>query len=60
MTTAVYKRGGRKARQSKIHEKYQQLLKQPGLTVEEIEGMRKHIILLARTICEHVWGKKFY
>ena len=60
MTTMIPKRRRRKTRQSKIHEKYRQLLKRPGLTAEQIEEMRKHVILLAQTICEHVWGKKFY
>jgi hypothetical protein len=35
-------------------------LKRPGLTDQEIEAMRKHLILLAQTVCEHVWGKKFH
>ena len=50
----------RKARHNKLHDKYRELLKQPGLTAEQIEEMRKHVILLAQTICEHVWGKKVY
>jgi hypothetical protein len=60
MTTIIPNRGGRKARQSTIHEKYRQILNRPDLTVEEIEAMRKHMILLAQTICEHVWGKKVH
>ena len=43
-----------------VHGKYRQLLKRPDLTDREIEKMRKNLILLAQTICEHVWGKKFY
>ena len=50
----------RKTRHSKLHDKYRELLKQPGLTAEQIEDMRKHMILLAQTICERVWGKKIY
>ena len=50
----------RKAPHSKLDDKYRELLKQPGLTAEQIEEMRKHIMLLAQTICEHVWGKKLY
>jgi len=41
-------------------EKYRRILKMPGLTDKEVDEMRKHLSLLARTICEHVWGKKFY
>jgi hypothetical protein len=44
----------------KTCEQYRQLLNRPRLSDQEIEAMRKHIILLAQTICEHVWGKKFY
>ena len=43
-----------------IYEKYRRILKTPGLTNKEIDEMRKHLGLLAQTICEHVWGKKFY
>ena len=50
----------RKTRHSKLHDKYRELLKQPGLTAGQIEDMRKNVILLAQTICEHVWGKKVY
>jgi hypothetical protein len=50
----------RKIRHNKLHEQYRQLLKRPGLTPEKIEEMRKHIILLAQTICEYVWKTKFY
>ena len=50
----------RKARHSKLYDNYRKLLRQPGLTAEQIEEMRKHVILLAHTVCEHVWGKKLY
>ena len=50
----------RKTRHNKLHDKYRDLLKQPGLTAGKIEDMRKNVILLAQTICEHVWGKKMY
>ena len=44
-----------------IYDKYRQSLEMPHLTDEEIEkNIRPHILLLARTICEHVWGKEFY
>jgi hypothetical protein len=56
----ISKRLHRKTRNSKLHDKYRELLKQPGLTAEQIEEMRKHLILLAQTIREHVWDKKVY
>jgi hypothetical protein len=42
------------------YELYRRVLKKPQLTDKEIDEMRKHVILLAQIICEHVWGKKFY
>ncbi len=50
----------RKRKPAGIHRLYRRLLRRPSLTAAEIEAMRKHVILLARTICEHVWGKRFY
>jgi len=49
-----------KKRKKDIYDKYRQILKMPDLTKKEIDEMRIHMILLAQTICEHVWGKKFY
>jgi hypothetical protein len=43
-----------------IYEKYRRILNTPSLTNKEIDEMRKHLTLLAQTICEHVWRKKFY
>ena len=43
-----------------IYEKYRRILAMPDLTNKEIDEMRKHLGSLAQTICEHVWGKKFY
>ncbi len=43
-----------------VYERYRDVLEIPHLTTREIDEMRKHVGLLARTICEHVWGKKFY
>lgn len=43
-----------------IYQKYRRILKMPSLTDKEIDEMRKHVGLLARTVCERVWGKKFY
>lgn len=42
-----------------MHELYRHILEMPKLPVTEIDEMRKHPKLLALTICEHVWGKKF-
>jgi hypothetical protein len=47
-------------RTRKIHELYRRVLGRPALTDREIEEMRKHLIRLAETLCEHVWGKNFY
>jgi hypothetical protein len=49
----------RKSRLEKMHELYRKSLKRPDLSADEIETMRKHMILVAQTICEHVWGKKY-
>ncbi len=57
MTTA--KRNA-KSRLAHIHVQYRRLLNQPKLTAPEIEAMRRRVILLAQTICEHVWRKKVY
>jgi hypothetical protein len=43
-----------------IHERYRKILGRPDLTDQELAEMRQCVIRLARTICEHVWGKKFY
>jgi len=43
-----------------IYDKYRRILNRPELTNKEIDEMRNNLSLLARTICEHVWGKKFY
>jgi hypothetical protein len=51
---------GRKPRKEDIYNKYRRLLEMPNLTKSEIDEMRRHVILLAQTICEHVWGKDFY
>ena len=54
------KKPNHQKRRPNVYAKYRQLLKRPDLTDQEIEKMRKPLILLAQTICEHVWGKKFY
>jgi len=42
------------------YELYRRVLRMPDLTEREIREMRKHLTELARTICEHVWGERFY
>lgn len=43
-----------------LYNKYREILDMPNLTDKQINQMRKHLGLLARTICEHVWKKAFY
>lgn len=44
----------------RIGDRYRRLLIRPNMDDQEIAAIRKHVILLARTVCEHVWGKRFY
>lgn len=39
---------------------YRRILKMPQLRDQDIDEMRRCIAALARTICEHVWKRKFY
>lgn len=50
----------RKATTKNIYDKYRKILEMPNHTDKEIEEMRHNLKLLAMTICEHVWKKKFY
>jgi len=43
-----------------IYAKYRHILRMPGLSNKKINEMRKNLGLIAQTICEHIWGKKFY
>jgi hypothetical protein len=43
-----------------LRDEYRRLLQAPRLTDQEIDKMREHVIRLARTVCEHVWGKQFW
>jgi hypothetical protein len=47
-------------RLAKFRERYRKTLERAVLTDQEINEMRSHMIRLAQTICEHVWGKRFY
>lgn len=50
----------KKKKRPDIYDKYRSILKMPDLTNKEIDEMRKNLIFLSQTICEHVWGEKFY
>jgi len=54
------KKGITKKAKTNIYDRYRQILDMPDLTDKQIDRMRRHLGLLARTICEHVWKKKFY
>jgi hypothetical protein len=56
----VRDRAKTKKKKDSVYDKYRRILDMPNLTKREIDEMRKSMTLLARTICEHVWGKKFY
>jgi hypothetical protein len=53
-------RSKNKKRKNNIYEKYRHILKMPKLEDKKIDEMRKNLSLLAQTICENLWGKKFY
>jgi len=53
-------RSKNKRRKNNIYEKYRRILKMPKLEDKEIDEMRKNLSLFAQTICENLWGKKFY
>jgi len=50
----------RKKGKPDIYQRYRRILEIPDLPAKEIEEMRKHLGLLAQTVCEHLWGKKLY
>jgi len=54
------KKARTKRTKASITDKYRQILRMPDLTDRQIDQMRQHLGLLARTICEHVWKKKFF
>ncbi len=43
-----------------IYDEYREAFQSPDLSDSEVEELRRPIILLAQTICEHVWDQKFY
>jgi hypothetical protein len=50
----------RQKKKRDIRDQYREILQMPDLTDSEIDEIRKPMILLAQTICEHVWGQRFY
>lgn len=49
-----------KNKENHLYNQYRKELNMPNLTEKEIDEMRKNIKLIAMTICEHVWKKKFH
>jgi hypothetical protein len=45
---------------ARIQEQYRSVVGRLALIDQQVDEMRKHMIRLAQTICEHVWGKRFY
>jgi len=54
------KKGKTKKAKINIYDRYREILDIPNLTDNQIDQMRKNLDLLARTICEYAWKKKFY
>jgi hypothetical protein len=50
----------KRRKQPDIYAKYRCILGMPDLSNKKIDEMRKNLGLIAQTICEHVWGKRFY
>jgi len=48
------------AKSARLRDAYCKLVQKPHLSDQQVDEMRKHVSQLARTICEHVWGKRFY
>ena len=49
-----------KMKKKDICDKYRRVLEKPDLSNKEVAEIRKNLRLIAQTVCEHVWGKKFY
>jgi hypothetical protein len=60
LVTTMPEKTTKSAKSTKMRDLYRKVLGRPELTDREIDEMRKHVIRLAQTICEHVWGKRFY
>lgn len=49
-----------KNKRKNIYDKYREILEMPNLSNSQIDNMREHLILFAKTICEYVWRNKYY
>jgi hypothetical protein len=45
---------------ARMRDVYRKILQTRDLSDQEIDDVREHMIQLAQTLCEHVWGKRFY
>jgi hypothetical protein len=45
---------------ARMRDFYRKMLQTPDLSDQDIDDMRKHVVQLVQTLCEHVWGKRFY
>ena len=43
-----------------VYAVYREALGDPKLTRAQIDAMRRNVQRLARAVCEHVWGTRFY
>jgi hypothetical protein len=43
-----------------IYDEYRRILNQVDLDDAEVEDIRENMKLLAQTVCEYIWKKKFY
>ena len=50
----------KKPEQTDVYALYREALGGPRLTRAQIDAMRTNVQRLARAVCEHVWGKRFY
>jgi hypothetical protein len=60
LVTTMAENTTKSAKSTKMGDLYRKVLGRPELTDQEIDEIRKHMIRLAQTVCEHVWGKRFY
>ena len=56
----AHERGRSATKSAGIRDLYRQMLGTCDLSDQEIGEMRKHVVQLAQTLCEHIWGKGFY
>jgi hypothetical protein len=53
-------RSAKDERRPRLREQYRILTGQATLSDQQVEEMRRNVIRLAQSICEHAWGKRFY